>query len=293
MIRKRISFLYALFFLIFFSYTHIMAQDAIDTDNTIPYMVEEFDARTAVSKTTRIVGGIEAEEGEWPWMVALISMGQRAYEGQFCGGSLIGSQWVITAAHCTEGQNPEDIEVLIGAHHLSDDEGQRFRVDRIIQHPNYDPFIMDSDIALIHLTTPTSQETIDLVESRDPDGLTIPFTAATVIGWGATDPYSTNYPTELRQVTVPILPSIFALRAYGSQKFTINMIAAGLPIGGKDTCSGDSGGPLIVPDNSGSGWVLGGITSWGLGCAQPRHPGVYTRLSRFTNWVELIMEDGD
>lgn len=270
----------------FISFSGAWAEEAADDNNMVPLVVKDFSAREAAAKTPRIVGGTEAEDGSWPWMAALVYSGMDSYNGQYCGGTLIDEEWILTAAHCTEDFEADGIEVVLNTINLAEDEGQRFTVDQIIEHENYDSFTLDSDIALLHLTAKAPFETLPLVESGDPDELAAPMVEATAIGWGATDSQGFIYPEELRQVTVPIVPPRAAVRAYGASTFTINMIAAGIPEGGMDSCYGDSGGPLVVPDSAGDDWVLAGITSWGIGCALPKSPGVYTRVSRFTSWVE-------
>lgn len=176
-------------------------------------------------------------------------------------------------------------------HNLVEDQGKRFSVDKIIQNRNYDPSTIDSDIALLHLSKSSSQDTVEMIAPGNPDHLIRPFANATILGWGSTDFPELDYPEELRQASIPIVPLWVAMKIYGARNFTINMIAAGFKSGEVDTCFGDSGGPLIVRDESGQEWRLAGITSWGIGCAIPGHPGVYTRVSRFTAWVEFIMEN--
>ena len=285
--NKRIFYPLALSLMLFFIPLNITLADT-DT-NMVPMVVDGFSAQEAVSATRRIVGGEKSIEGDWPWMAALVYAGMDNYNGQFCGGALIDGNWVATAAHCTEGLTTINFKVVLGTQNLIEDPGQTFFADLIIVHENYNPINTDSDIALIHLTKSSDIEPLALVETGDPKRLAAPLTNATAIGWGATDVWGSTYPAELRQVTIPITPPWAALRAYGAQDFTINMLAAGLPSGGKDACSGDSGGPLVVFDNAIGDWVLVGITSWGEGCAQPRVPGVYTRISRFTAWVESMI----
>lgn len=287
MLKKKFFSIYiVLFATLVLNVASLWGLDSLTTDKTVPLKTQDFQPSEAVLATPRIIGGIEADEGDWPWMAALVYAGLDAYNGQFCGGALIADQWIVTAAHCTDGASPEDIEVILGVHNLSEDEGRRFTVDQIIEHENYDNQTLDSDIALLHLSEASSQNSIELVAQGDPDGLTAPFTNATMIGWGTTDPFVYRYPEELRQVSVPIVPGRVGLKIYGAENFTINMLAAGLRQGEKDTCSGDSGGPLMVRNTSDTDWVLAGITSWGIGCARPRFPGVYTRVSRFTSWVD-------
>jgi secreted trypsin-like serine protease len=235
-----------------------------------------------------IVGGYEAQPGAWPWMAALVSSGQpNAFQGQFCGGALIDPQWVLTASHCTENSSPSDIDVVLGRHTLSSSDGERISVTQIIQHPSYNPSTVDFDIALLHLSRPSSQPTIPVVGAGD-SALFDPGTLATVIGWGLTDPNNdSSYTDALQQVSVPIVSNAVcnASNAYNGQ-ITDNMLCAGYALGGKDSCSGDSGGPLMVPDAQGSGWVQAGIVSWGDGCASPNKYGVYTRVANFKSWIE-------
>ncbi|GFR31329.1 serine proteinase stubble [Trichonephila clavata] len=65
-------------------------------------------------------------------------------------------------------------------------------------------------------------------------------------------------------------------------------ICAGYPNGGKDSCEGDSGGPMVLQEDDGR-WVLAGVISWGIGCALPNQPGVYTRITKFAEWINQII----
>ena len=229
-----------------------------------------------------IVGGEEAAPGAWPWMTALVySNESNAYWGQFCGGALIHPRWVLTAGHCAENSNPSDIDVVIGRHTLSSSDGERISVMEIIEHPSYNSWTLDSDLALLHLSTASSYPTIPVAGSVVASGV-----MATVIGWGDTIGVGQpSYPDSLRQVSVPVVSNATcnAPQSYGGD-VTSNMMCAGYAQGGKDSCSGDSGGPLMVPN--GSGWMQAGIVSWGDGCAEPNKYGVYTRLANFKGWID-------
>lgn len=241
------------------------------------------------SNSARIIGGKETNPGDYPWMTALIQSGGDAYADQFCGGTLIAPQWVVTAAHCTDGERAADIEVIVGIHDLTSEEGERIAVQKIFQHKLYDSWTTDADISLLLLEYESSYTTVNIIAPKDPEQLAVPFTEATIIGWGNMLSSGTDYPEVLMEAVVPILPSRVARRIFGSD-FTINMMAAGYGKGGVDTCQGDSGGPLVVPNADGSDWILAGITSWGEGCALPRSPGIYTDVQRFTPWVERVIE---
>lgn len=244
----------------------------------------------------RIVGGQEAEPGEWPWQVALIVAGVDTYNGQFCGGSLIRPDWVVTAAHCVEFVNASEVEIAAGIHNLRfpDTGYQRRAVAEIIIHPDWDTFTSDNDIALLRLATPVDFRPPGIGELPiAPVGLVTanigPLTGvdSTVTGWGNTlgqpDPGGVSYPDTLHEVSVPIVSNVACNAVYSG--ITDNMLCAGLEEGGRDSCQGDSGGPLVIFDTDQSRWELAGIVSFGFGCAAPGYPGVYARVSQFISWI--------
>jgi len=253
-------------------------------------------------KTVRIVGGVEAEVGQWPWMAALVeSYTDDLESGHFCGGALIHPRWVVTAGHCVtiSQDQPEDIEVVLGAHDLSasHEEGRvRLPVKQILLHPNYDHAIMDSDIALLELYDPV--EGRPLLDIFPGDRQLVVFDngteigeTATVMGWGRTSDTG-SYSAVLMQVSLPIVSMTTCSQAYHDydsnlyplDEFTDNMRCAGPESGGKDSCEGDSGGPLVV-EKSTDKWELAGIVSWGDKCAEPGLYGVYTRVENFLGWI--------
>jgi secreted trypsin-like serine protease len=167
--------------------------------------------------------------------------------------------------------------------------GQAIRVSRVIKHSAYNPQSKDSDIALLELVSPaTLGGAVATIRPMTPDvepSLATNGKLATVTGWGST--YSGGGAvSSLRQVQVPLLSpaTCAAITAYGIN-ITTNMLCAGYEQGGKDSCQGDSGGPLVVPNGSG-GYTLAGVVSWGNQCALADNPGVYTRVSRFMNWIQ-------
>nr|XP_058159720.1 transmembrane protease serine 11D [Dasypus novemcinctus] len=227
----------------------------------------------------RIIGGIKAEEGDWPWQVSL-----QRNNFHICGGTLISNTWILTAAHCfRSSSNPRQWTVNFGL--STTVPALRMRVRSIVIHDNYEPITRENDIALMQLergvTFTRNIHTVCLpVASQNiPPGST-----AYVTGWGSLE-YGGNTVTELQQVQVRII-SNNVCNAPASYNGAIlpGMLCAGLPGGGADACQGDSGGPLVQEDSRRL-WFLVGIVSWGFQCGLPDKPGVYTRVTAYRDWI--------
>jgi secreted trypsin-like serine protease len=214
--------------------------------------------------------------------------------GQFCGGSLIDRNWVLTAAHCLPNTAATDLDVYVGSNVLptgdgSSGSGIRSHVDDIIVHPAYDDATSDNDIALLHLSGPVPADLgTAVVATPELDQLyNFPQGDAVVIGWGHTTEGGNTTPT-LRRVWVDVQDSAVCESNYQavipSVEITDNMFCAGLAGGGKDSCQGDSGGFIGAPLGGGN-YVQLGVVSWGVGCARPDLFGVYTRVGNYTDWI--------
>lgn len=246
-----------------------------------------------------IAGGTESEQNKWPWMTAIFQRFNTARPNKFlCGGSLISTRFILTAAHCcvsgTSSIALPASSFLIRMGSIGLNEGDSFSISKVTVHSNFSYAGQFNDIALLRLTVPltsyndriapvclpypTLQDT-DLVDHK-----------ATVIGWGATtlgaDPEQT-----LHEVEVPIVSTDDCALAYSrirSAAFlargSTHVLCAGLKEGGKDSCKSDSGGPLMIPLEN-DRWTIVGIVSFGYRCAEPGFPGVYTRVTHYLEWI--------
>jgi len=245
------------------------------------------------SVVSRIIGGERAAEGAWPSAVALVrNTNQSLFQRQFCGANLINSKWAVTAAHCLfDGfgtrVNTADIRVAMGFNDLADESAAtEVVIANLYIHPQYDNSNASAphDLALIELAQTTSVEHMRLFEGdvRDQAG-----TAAVVVGWGVNDfsnPAQPLFPSELNQVSVPVVGTELcnAPQSYAGL-LGEGQVCAGLPQGGRDSCLGDSGGPLMIRQDGEYKQI--GVVSFGRGCAEANFYGVYTRLEHYKTWI--------
>jgi secreted trypsin-like serine protease len=230
-------------------------------------------APSAAAAPQPIVGGTTTTTTAYPFMMQITD----ASQNQFCGGTLVAANKVVTAAHCMAGESTSSIRVVGGRTYLNGTNGTVSKVSKIWVNPDYTDATNGDDVAVLTLSTSMSYTPAKYVAPSDT-GLYATGTTARIVGWGTTSENGSSS-NQLRTATVPTVSDSSCASSYGSNYVASDMVCAGYTAGGVDTCQGDSGGPLLI------GGVLAGITSWGEGCAEAGYPGVYTRLTTFSSLV--------
>jgi len=240
--------------------------------------------KTRKGEAPFVVGGLNAVRGSLPWQVSI----QMYYGFHFCGGTVIDKKWVLSAAHCFS-DGADGVVIVAGEHNLGMNEGseQKIQVKKAFVHPQYNDRTTENDIALIQLaqeltfddyTQPAClpKKATEDADYKEGEWLIIS-------GWGSTR-QTLRGPQKLQVATVPMISDAKCKNAYPGD-ITYSMFCAGkLGVGGVDTCQGDSGGPVVK--KVGDKFNVLGVVSWGVGCARPDKPGVYTRVARFEDWIK-------
>ncbi|UXI15331.1 Carboxypeptidase A2 precursor [Sarcoptes scabiei] len=251
-----------------------------------------------LSPTGRVVGGRNAQFGEWPWQVLIK---EKSWLGFFtkskCGGVLIDYKWILTAAHC-QPSLMSSLIVMLGQHDLFGVSRQLRpvvkTVRRMIIHRDFDPDTFDNDIALLELDSPFEMQPhiVPICLPNESDDYRGQF--AFVAGWGKLS-YGGTIPHILQTVRLPIIGNRLCQTMFadaGHYKYIKDrFLCAGYPQGGRDTCEGDSGGPLMVRKDD--VWTLIGTVSHGIKCAEPNLPGVYMKTWSYLPWIYNIIENND
>jgi len=250
-------------------------------------------AASAATRVPEIVGGSPAQITAYPWMASLDISTDVGGEA-FCGGTVIGARWVLTAAHCIDLSDLHAqvtrVDVVVGQTNLDSSSGVKMTADRLVINPSWDPDTLGGDFALLRLSRPAPVRALRLV-GPDENALWAPGTTATVVGWGLTSPNG-SLASSLRQASMPIVAddACGSPGEWGSLFDPATMVCVGLGKAGVGSCQGDSGGPLLVPDRLGD-WVEVGINSWGADvCADPTLPDVFARLGTLTPAIVAVLQ---
>lgn len=270
--------------------------------NKLPSAARNECGVNAFDSSKRIVGGTPSERGQWPWMTAVgFKLRNRRASNKpdwMCGGALITRRYVLTAAHCVSRQTTREYEpyiVHLGSIDLNDtSSGVSIEIERQIIHEGYSANTKLNDIALFRLS-----EEVPLSDLIQP--VCLPFEnnlrweqflrkSPFVAGWGSTV-FQGPVSSRLRHVQISVVDNPTCKSIFSSYGATINddILCAGVLAGGKDSCGGDSGGPLMLPLEK--KYYIIGVVSYGKKCAEVGFPGVYTRVTRYIQWISENIRD--
>lgn len=263
------------------------------------FPIDDFTAAIScgLKVSPKIVGGSSTVYGDHPWQVEIEVYKRRKGFGHHCGGAIIGPLHVLTAAHCLEGYNKNDFQVKAGDHNLErkDEDEQIFEVESWRVHPNFRKGgHYTNDMAVVKLQARRGKG-IQMSRFVSPVCLpsaSTPYTPGTkcqVSGWGLTDPNNDfSHSNVLQSAEVPLM-SNSACKDFHGNDFGPGMVCAGYSAGKIDSCNGDSGGPLACEINGLH--TLLGVVSWGIDCAKPKLPGVYSSTQYYRDWILTAVEE--
>ncbi|OWF43505.1 fibrinolytic enzyme, isozyme C-like [Mizuhopecten yessoensis] len=242
--------------------------------------------------SSRIVGGAQADPNEWPWQVSLQSRSVFFLPpSNFCGGSLIAPDVVLTAAHCVDGTSPSSVTVVAGLHRQGSTSGsQTVPVSRIIMHPQYDNSGagFPNDIAVLRLSrsVSTADKTAQIVQLPGENMSFLDNPDCWITGWGKTDANSGTAEV-LMEARMEVISNGDCEQSWsqvsGASIYDTHIC---IEAQGKSACSGDSGGPLVCRVDG--KYALAGATSWGITTCEG-FPSVYVRVSKYLSWINSNM----
>jgi len=246
----------------------------------------------------RIINGTKAEYIRWPWQVSLRVWNgfNRSYIHK-CGAALLSRTWVITAGHCVKTEKLKSIQLVLGEYDMYNYREEfpehTAKIRRKIIHPKFEPVSLENDLALLELISPVKLKENIIPACLHKDREYLVGQRGWVTGWGITSEEGSLSPV-LRELEVPILSNRECERLYSRaghpQHIPLIFVCAGYKEGGRDSCDGDSGGPLSVELEDGR-WYIAGVVSWGIGCGEVNQPGVMVRLAQYTDWIQQYVKE--
>ncbi|KAM4616005.1 tissue-type plasminogen activator [Polymixia lowei] len=241
----------------------------------------------------RMFGGRESDITEQPWQAAInVYRPRHKKHLHLCGGILIDSCWVLSAAHCfEEGYEPSELQVVLGRtfRKQNSTSEQIFEVENFWVHKKFNAETFDNDIALLKLKSDIGICAVNAPEvlpaCLPEPGLVLPdWTECEISGYGKDKEFSAEYSERVKRGYVRLWPQERCVPdVLSGRTITTNMLCAGDTRGLDDACKGDSGGPLVCSSNG--RMTLMGVISWGDGCGQKDKPGVYTRVTHYIDWI--------
>ncbi|KAM4862045.1 serine protease 38 [Thomomys bottae] len=233
----------------------------------------------------KILGGRDATR-KWPWQVSVHYAGLH-----ICGGSILNEYWVLSAAHCFDrDKNIQSYDMYVGMMNLmvANKYTMWYEVNQLIVHPSYaKQHPVGGDVALVQLKTPIEFSDSVYPICLAPTNMNLSAVSCWATGWGLVSEEGKTL-NELQEIKLPLISQTLCKLLYGTSNIMPDMICAGDIVKAKTVCEGDSGGPLVCEFND--IWIQIGIVSWGRGCALPMFPGVYARVSYFSDWIRHNVE---
>jgi len=240
---------------------------------------------------SKIVGGETARPGEIPWQAAVVRKRGKDSGQVVCGAALISERIVLTAAHCFKLEIAS-YEMWVGNLYsgwaVKECSQQRLRISTVKKHPSFSSKSLKNDLAVVMVESQFGQgvQFSRWVVPACLPHITPPLSGRGLVvsGWGLLSEQSRRLSPSLQVVEVSLKPQSECVAAYRKLTPLISsQMCAGVAGGGRDSCAGDSGGPMVLL-HSGR-YFLAGLVSFGRGCGRETFPGVYTKLEPYLPWV--------